>query len=192
MKKSTLVLLGLITLILISLSWGVSTSNRLVTLDEGVKEKWSQVENVYQRRLDLIPNLVNTVKGYAKHEAQVFEEVTRARSQAGQVRVNNVDDLKKFDQAQAQLSGALSRLLVVAENYPQLKADQNFLELQSQLEGTENRITVERMRFNESAREYNTYLRRFPESIVANFRGFHERPYFQADVTAKTAPKVEF
>jgi LemA protein len=150
------------------------------------------VENVYQRRLDLIPNLVNTVKGYAKHESQVLQEVTKARSQVGQVHVKSVEDLPKFDHAQRELSGALSRLLVVAERYPELKADRNFLELQSQLEGTENRISVERMRFNESAREYNTYLRMFPQTIIAGFRGFHERPYFQADATAKTAPKVEF
>ncbi len=192
MKKSIIVLLVVAGLFLLTVGWGVSTSNQLVSLDEGVKEKWSQVENVYQRRLDLIPNLVNTVKGYAKHEAQVLEEVTKARAQVGQIRVNNIDDLKKFDQAQSQLTQSLSRLMVVAERYPELKADRNFLELQSQLEGTENRITVERMRFNETARLYNTYLRSFPQSIVAAIRGFHEHPYFQADAAAKTAPKVEF
>src|SRR5262249_13022511 len=158
--------------ILMSMAWYISTANTLVTLDEGVKEKWAQVENVYQRRADLIPNLVNTVKGYAKHEAQVLEEVTRARAQVGQVKVSSPDDLPKFEQAQGQLTGALSRLLVVSEKYPELKADRNFSELQSQLEGTENRISVERMRFNEAAKEYNTYLRRFPQSIVAASRGF--------------------
>ena len=192
MKKSILVLLVVAGLFVMVFGWGISASNNLVSLDEGVKEKWSQVENVYQRRLDLIPNLVNTVKGYAKHEAQVLEEVTKARSQVGQVRVNSAEDLPQFDKAQSQLTQSLSRLLVVAEKYPDLKADRNFLELQSQLEGTENRISVERMRFNEAAREYNTYLRRFPQSLVASFRNFHEHPYFQSDATAKTAPKVEF
>jgi LemA protein len=183
------VVAGLFVLIL---GWFTSVNNTLVQLNEGVNEKWSQVENVYQRRADLIPNLVNTVKGYAKHEAGVLEEVTRARSQVGQVKVNNAEDLQKFDQAQGQLTSALSRLLVVAENYPQLKADRNFQDLQSQLEGTENRITIERQRFNETAREYNTYLRQFPQSLVASFRNFQPRAYFQADAGAKTAPKVEF
>ena len=180
--------------VLFALSLGsfISIGNKLVRLDEGVKSHWSQVENVYQRRLDLIPNLVNSVKGYAKHEATVLEEVTRARSQVGQVRVENVEDLKKFDEAERGLSGALSRLMVVAEQYPQLKADQNFRDLQSQLEGTENRISVERMRFNEAAQEYNTYLRSFPQSLVAGLRGFKGRPYFAANEGAKTAPKVEF
>ncbi len=172
--------------------WGVSVSNRLVNLDELVNEKWSQVENVYQRRADLIPNLVNTVKGYAKHEAQVLEEVTKARSQVGQIRVNDPKSLQNFDQAQGQLTQALSRLMVVAEKYPELKADQNFLSLQSQLEGTENRISVERMRFNEAARDYNSYLRSFPQALIASMRGFNARTYFQAESTAKTAPKVEF
>lgn len=187
-----IVLIGIVAVLFIGMSWFVSVSNQMVRLDEGVKEKWSQVENVYQRRADLIPNLVNTVKGYAKHEAQVLENVTRARAQVGQVRVNSPDDLAKFDQAQGQLTQALSRLLVVAEQYPQLKADRNFLELQSQLEGTENRISVERMRFNESAREYNVYIKRFPQSFVAGFRGFKERPYFQGAPGSQNAPRVEF
>ncbi len=174
------------------LGWGVSTSNHLVNLDETVNEKWSQVENVYQRRADLIPNLVNTVKGYAKHEAQVLEEVTKARAQVGQVRVNDPKSLERFDQAQGQLTQSLSRLMIVAEKYPELKADQNFLNLQSQLEGTENRIAVERMRFIESARIYNSYLRSFPQSLIASMRGFAARPYFQAEATAKAVPKVEF
>jgi LemA protein len=179
-------------LILLIVAWFVSVNNTLITLDEGVNAQKSQVENVYQRRLDLIPNLVNTVKGYAKHEAGVFEEVAKARSQAGQIKINGPEDIQKYDQAQAQLSGALSRLLAVAENYPQLKADRNFLELQSQLEGTENRITIERQRFNESARDYNIYIRRFPQTIVAGFRGFKEKPYFTAQPGAQNAPKVEF
>jgi LemA protein len=193
MKRSLLMAVGiLLFLVVVVGGWFASTNNSLVAMDEGVKEKWSQVENVYQRRADLIPNLVNTVKGYAKHEAQVLEEVTKARSQVGQVRVNSPDDLPKFDAAQSQLSSALSRLLVVTERYPELKADRSFLELQSQLEGTENRITVERKRFNETARDYNTLVRRFPTSIVASFRGFKERAYFEADATARTAPRVEF
>lgn len=184
--------LGIAGAILLAVLWGVSTGNRMVTLDETVKEKWSQVENVYQRRADLIPNLVNTVKGYAKHEAQVLTEVTKARAQVGQVRVNSAADLKKFDQAQGELSAALSRLLMVTEKYPELKADRNFLELQSQLEGTENRISVERMRFNEAAREYNSYIRAFPQSVIAGMKGLQERSYFQSDAGAKNAPKVEF
>lgn len=192
MKKSTIVLLVVLGLLASVVLWGISTGNSMVTLDEGVKEKWSQVENVYQRRADLIPNLVNTVKGYAKHEADVLEEVTRARSQVGQVQVKSGDDLKKFDQAQGQLSSALSRLLVVAEKYPDLKADRNFLELQSQLEGTENRISVERMRFNEASREFNVYIRLFPQSIVAGMRGFQPKVYFEAEKGSKVAPKVQF
>jgi len=172
--------------------WFISINNRLVKLDEGVNAAWSQVENVYQRRLDLIPNLVNTVKGYAKHEASVLTEVTEARSQAGQVKINRAEDLKTFEEAQTKLSGALSRLLAVSENYPNLKADANFRELQSQLEGSENRITVERMRFNEIARDFNTTVRSFPTSLIAGMRGFKERAYFQAAPGANQAPKVEF
>ncbi|MGK5087146.1 LemA family protein [Bdellovibrionota bacterium FG-2] len=175
-----------------AIMWGVSVNNSLVGMDESVKEKWSQVENVYQRRADLIPNLVNTVKGYAKHEATVLEEVTKARASVGNIKVQSPEDLKKFDQAQGQLSSALSRLMVITEKYPELKADKGFLELQSQLEGTENRITVERMRFNEAAREYNTFLRKFPQSFIAGMRGFKEKAYFEAAAGAKVAPKVEF
>jgi LemA protein len=193
MKKTILGVFAILAVLaVLVIGWFVSVNNQLVSMEENVKGKWSQVENVYQRRADLIPNLVNTVKGYAKHEASVLTQVTEARASVGQVKVDNPDDLKKFDQAQAQLSSALSRLLVVAENYPQLKADKNFQELQSQLEGTENRIAVERMRFNEAAQHYNTYIRRFPQTMVASFRGFKERPYFTADTTAHTAPKVDF
>jgi LemA protein len=192
LKKSWIIILSIVLVVLVFFGSTISVSNRIVLLDETVREKWSQVENVYQRRMDLIPNLVNTVKGYAKHEREVLENVIKARSQVGQVQVRSAEDLKKFDQAQGQLSSALSRLLVVAERYPELKADKNFLELQSQLEGTENRISVERMRFNEATREYNLYIRSFPQSLIAGFRGFHEKPYFQADTAAKVAPKVEF
>lgn len=183
---------GLLGLFVILIMWGVGVNNQLITMEESVKASRSQVENVYQRRLDLIPNLVNTVKGYARHEAQVFQEVAKARSQAGQVTIQKPEDLAKFDQAQGQLSSALSRLMVVAERYPELKANQNFRDLQSQLEGTENRITIERQRFNETAREFNTYIRRFPQTLIASFRGFQQFPYFQADPAAQTAPRVEF
>jgi LemA protein len=189
MKKS---LIAVLVLLVMFVMWFASTNNQLVTLDQNVKAKWSQVENVYQRRLDLIPNLVNTVKGYAQHEASVLEEVTKARAEAGQVHVANAGDMAQFEKSQAQLSGALSRLMVVVEKYPDLKADKSFLELQSQLEGTENRIAVERMRFNEAAQEFNSYLLRFPQTFVASMRGFHEKPYFAADSGAKTAPKVQF
>lgn len=193
MKKSILITLGiLLGGIFLIIAWAIGVNNALVTLDERVNETKSQVENVYQRRLDLIPNLVNTVKGYAKHEATVLEEVTRARAQVGQVKIEKPEDLAKFDSAQNQLTQALSRLLVVAERYPELKANQNFLELQSQLEGTENRITIERQRFNETSRAYNTYVRKFPQSIIASARGFKERPYFAATSGAETPPKVEF
>ena len=162
MKNTGLVVLAAVGfLILGGAFWAVGVSNGLITADEGVKQAWSQVENVYQRRADLIPNLVSTVKGYAKHEAQVLEEVTRARASVGQVKVEKPGDLPKFDQAQQGLGAALSRLLVVSEKYPDLKADKNFLELQSQLEGTENRITVERMRFNEASMAYNVMVRKF-------------------------------
>jgi LemA protein len=192
MKKVWLSLAGVLGVIVLTIGWGVSVSNHLVDLDEGVKQRWAQVENVYQRRMDLIPNLVSTVKGYAKHEAEVFEKVTLARAQAGQIKVSQVGDLAKFQKAQGELTQALSRLMVVSEKYPELKADRNFLELQSQLEGTENRITVERMKFNESAQSYNSYLRHFPQSMIAGFRGFAARSYFEAVAGAQVAPKVEF
>ncbi|HLE01007.1 MAG TPA: LemA family protein [Bdellovibrionota bacterium] len=196
MKKPAfvaLVALGVLAFFALLLGgWVISVNNQLVSLDEGTREKWSQVENVYQRRADLIPNLVNTVKGYAKHEATVLEEVTRARSQVGQIKVEKPGDLAQFEKTQTQLTSALSRLMVVVEKYPELKADKNFLELQSQLEGTENRISVERMRFNEAAKMYNILVRKFPQAIIANVRGFTEKAYFASEPSAKTAPKVEF
>ncbi len=173
-------------------SWAISTNNAIVSMNEEVSEKWSQVENVYQRRADLIPNLVNTVKGYAKHESTVLEAVTRARASVGQVRVNKPGDIAQFDKAQSDLSSALSRLMVISEKYPDLKADKSFLELQSQLEGTENRISVERMRFNESAKIYNIYIKKFPQSFIAGYRNFQERAYFASEAGAKSAPKVQF
>jgi len=196
MKKTLGVL---IALVLVFGLYFVMTKNRLVTLDEGVKEKWSQVENVYQRRLDLIPNLVNTVKGYAAHERQTLDEVVQARANATKPEIkmdasvlDNPQAFQKFQQTQSELSGALSRLLVVAERYPDLKANQNFLELQSQLEGTENRIAVERREFNKAAKDYNVAVRRFPSSLVASFTGFKEKSYFEADAGAAKAPEVKF
>ncbi len=174
-----------------------TTYNKLVRLDETADAQWAQVENAYQRRADLIPNLVETVKGAAKFERDTIIAVTEARAKVGQVAPpNSVDNAEKFEQyqqAQDQLSGALSRLLVVAEAYPDLKATQNFRDLQAQLEGTENRITVERMRFNEAAREFNSARQRFPTMIVAGiFDRFAAKPYFTAKAGSDVAPKVEF
>jgi LemA protein len=192
MKKIIIVIATLASIVLLSAFWYVSTGNSLIALDEGVNSSWAQVENVYQRRADLIPNLVNTVKGYAKHEAEVLASVTQARASVGQIKVNSPEDLKKFDQAQGELSNALSRLMVVSEKYPELKADKNFLELQSQLEGTENRITIERQRFNEAAKEFNTRIRQFPASFVADNKGFKARGYFEAKKGSENAPEVKF
>ncbi|MBN2618932.1 MAG: LemA family protein [Spirochaetales bacterium] len=170
----------------------------MVILDEGVKEKWSQVENVYQRRSDLIPNLVATVKGYAKHEENTFTQLAEARSKAGgtfnisEEVLNDPALFEKFQEAQSSLGGALQRLMMITENYPELKANESFLSLQSELEGTENRITVERMRFNEAAKGYNTYIRTFPNNLMANMFGFSQRPYFKAVSGAEVAPTVDF
>ena len=203
MKNKFMIGCGIVVVILIIAaisiySWGVRSYNNMVTMDESVKEKWSQVENVYQRRYDLIPNLVNTVKGYAAHEKETFTAVTEARSKAGgtfniseQV-LNDPAMFQKFQQAQSSLGGALQRLMVVMEKYPDLKANQNFLALQDQLEGTENRIAVERKRFNEAARGYNIYIQKFPTAFLANMFGFNEKPYFQSTEGADVAPKVEF
>jgi LemA protein len=177
--------------------WGVGVNNRLVTSEQGVNAAWAQVQAVYQRRADLIPNLVETVKGFAAQERTVLEEVTRARASASQMTLspemlNDPAALKKFQDAQGALGGALSRLLVTVERYPELKSNANFLALQSQLEGTENRITVERRRFNEAVQAYNTQIRLFPGSLVAAFRGFKEKAYFEAAPGSEAAPKVKF
>jgi len=171
--------------------------NSLVQMDENVKQAWAQVENQYQRRADLIPNLVNTVKGYADFEKGVLTEVTELRSQVGQIKLSaddltDEDKFKKFQEAQDKLSGALSRLLVVAENYPQLKANENFLQLQAQLEGTENRIAVERKKFNEAVQEYNTSIRTFPTLITAKLFGFKEKQYFKSAPGTDKVPGVNF
>lgn len=170
--------------------------NTMVEMDEAVTSQWSQVENVYQRRADLIPNLVATVKGYAEHEQETFTRVIEARSQATSVKVDpsNItpEALQQFQTAQEGISSALSRLMVVVERYPDLKANQNFLDLQAQLEGTENRITVERMKFNENTQRYNAYIRKFPALITAKIFGFDKRTYFEAQPGAQTAPQVQF
>ena len=170
----------------------------MVALEENVTSSWSQVENVYQRRMDLIPNLVNTVKGYAAHESETFAQIADARSRAGgtiQVSdeiLNNPESFQRFQQVQNELGSALQRLMVVSENYPQLKADQNFLALQDQLEGTENRIAVERKRFNDAVQAYNMYIRQFPRVMIAGSMGFDQKQYFQAAQGADQAPAVSF
>lgn len=172
--------------------------NTMVSMDEGVKSQWGQVENVYQRRLDLIPNLVATVKGYASHESEVFTQIAEARSKAGGV-MNISDEVlqdpeafSRFQKAQGELGGALQRLLMVTENYPDLKANVNFMALQDQLEGTENRITVERGRFNDVVKTYNIFIKQFPRSIIANMSGFRSKAYFSASEGAEAAPAVSF
>ena len=173
-----------------------ATYNGFVNKEEGLKTAWSNVETQYQRRADLIPNLVNTVKGYAAHESQTFEAVTEARAKATSINLSADDltpeKLAEFQQAQQKVGSALGRLIAVAEQYPDLKANQNFLELQAQLEGTENRISVERKRFNEVAQTYNTYIRSFPSNILAGMFGFQPKAYFTAETGAEKAPKVEF
>ncbi len=196
--RGALIGLGILVVIVLALGgWMMGVRNKLVASQENVNQAWAQVQNVYQRRYDLVPNLAETVRGYATHERETFTAVTEARAKVGQIQVsgdvlNDPEKFKQFQQAQTQLGGALSRLLAVAENYPQLKANENFLQLQSQLEGTENRIAVERRRFNEAAQTYNTLLRTFPNSIVAGFFGFGPRPYFEAQPEAQTAPRVKF
>ena len=177
--------------------WGVGVNNDLVRAEQDVNEKWAQVQNVYQRRADLVPNLVETVKGFAAQERGVLIEVTQARASATGIRLtpealNDPKALERFQAAQNQLSGALSRLLVSVERYPELKSNQNFLALQSQLEGTENRIAVERKRYNESVREYNTRLRLFPGSVAGRLAGFQPKAFFEAAPEAATPPKVKF
>lgn len=193
MKKGTIITIAAVAAVVL---WLVGAYNGMVTAEEGVESAWSQVENVYQRRMDLIPNLVSTVKGYASHEAETLEGIVNARSKATQVTVDpenlTPEELQKFNEAQGELSGALGKLLAITEAYPDLKANQNFLELQAQLEGTENRIATERKKFNEVAMGYNTLIRRFPKSIIASIFGFERKGYFEAQEGADNAPKVEF
>ena len=191
-------LLALVVIVAVLGFWGAGSYNRLVRLDQAVQAQWGQVENVYQRRADLVPNLVATVKGAAAFEKDTFTAVTEARARAGQAQGNAANApndpaaLQQFQQAQDQLGAALSRLMVVVERYPDLKATANFRELQAQLEGTENRIAVERMRYSEAVRDYNTRIRLFPASLVASLRGFKEKAYFEATPGSQEPPKVKF
>lgn len=192
MKKLLLHITGIFLLFSLS-SCGYNT---MVSMDEQVGASWAQVENQYQRRADLIPNLVNTVKGYAEFEKETLVDVVEARAKATSINVDaddlNPEQLQQFQQAQSELSGALSRLLATVERYPDLKANQNFLELQAQLEGTENRIATERMRFNEVVQAYNAYIRQFPQNIIAGWFDFEQKGYFEAEVGAEEVPEVTF
>lgn len=196
MKKSLVILLCVVGLLALVGGCSVSSYNKMVSMEEGVSNAWANVETQYQRRSDLIPNLVSTVKGYAQHESETLEGVVAARSKATQMTldVDNLtpEKLQQYQQAQGEISSALGRLLAITENYPDLKANQQFQELQAQLEGTENRISVERRNFNEAARGYNSYIRRFPNNIFAGIFGFDKKAYFEAAEGAEQAPKVEF
>lgn len=196
MKKSLIVIGVIVLCLVLAGGCGISSYNSMVDMDEGVNKSWSNVENQYQRRSDLIPNLVNTVKGYATHEKSTLEEVIAARSKATQITIDpqnlTPENLQKYQKAQGEIGAALGRLIALKESYPDLKANQNFLELQAQLEGTENRISVERNRFNESAKNYNTYIRKFPRSIIAGIFGFEKRPYFESEEGTEKAPEVKF
>ncbi|HAY89546.1 MAG TPA: LemA family protein [Bacteroidetes bacterium] len=192
MKK----VLNLFTLLSVTLLFSSCGYNQMVSMQEGVDQSWANVQSSYQRRADLIPNLVSTVKGYAEFEKETLTGVIEARAKATQTTIDpsnlTTENLKQFQAAQGELSGALSRLLVTVERYPDLKANQNFLELQAQLEGTENRINVERNKYNEAAKGYNTYIRQIPRSIYAGWFDFEKKPYFEADAGTENAPKVEF
>ncbi len=193
MKRGTLIILGLLA---IGVLWGIKSYNSFVNMEEDIDGTWGNVENQYQRRMDLIPNLVNTVKGYADFEQETLTQVIEARAKASQTTIDpsnmTQEQLQQFQASQGEVSSALSRLLVTVERYPDLKANQNFLELQAQLEGTENRITVARDRFNEQAKAYNAKTRRFPGTLVASIFGFERKPYFESAEGADEAPVVEF
>lgn len=197
MKKGTIITIVVIGIVVLMVArYGISANNNMVEKQEGVRTAWSQVENQYQRRADLIPNLVNTVKGYATHEEQTLTNVIEARAKATQVKVDpdqlTDEALQKYMASQNNLSQALGRLMVVAEQYPELKANENFQMLQTQLEGTENRISTERQRFNETAKEYNVYIRKFPRNIFAGILGFKPQAYFESIAGAEVAPVVAF
>ena len=193
-KNLTAIIIAAVALLLVL--WGVSGYNGIVEMDENVNNQWANVEAQYQRRTDLIPNLVSTVKGYATHEKSTLEAVMQARSQATQVKIDPAnctpEQLAAYQKAQGDVTTALGKLLAITENYPQLKANENFMELQSQLEGIENRITVARRDFNAAAKEYNTVIRKFPKNIIASIGGFEKHNYFEAEAGAEKAPKVEF
>lgn len=193
MKKTWIIIIAVLAVIVV---YGITSYNSMVAQDEAVGTAWSNVENQYQRRADLIPNLVNTVKGYAAHEKETFDAVVSARAKATQTTIS-IDELtpekmEAYQKAQGAVGSALSRLLAVTENYPDLKANENFQTLQAQLEGTENRISVERRKFNEVAKAYNTNIRRFPKNIFAGMFGFEKRPYFEAEEGSEKAPEVKF
>ncbi len=195
--KKSWIIIGVIVILALIIYGNIKNKyNRMVQMEQTVESQWSNVENVYQRRADLIPNLVNTVKGYAEHEQETFQKVIEARSKATSTNINaenlSPEKLKQFQQTQSALSSALSRLMVVVERYPNLKANENFKQLQAQLEGTENRISVERRKFNEAARSYNTYINQFPQKIYAGLFDFDEKAYFEAEEGAEKAPEVEF
>ncbi len=196
MKKSWIIIIVVVVLVIIIFASFQRPYNKMVTMDENINGMWAQVENVYQRRADLIPNLVNTVKGYADFEKQTLTDVVNARSKATAVNINpqnlNAESLKQFQSAQDGLSSALSRLMVVVEKYPDLKANQNFMDLQAQLEGTENRITTERRNFNSAVQLYNAYIRKFPQVIYASIFGFDKKAYFESEGGAEKAPEVKF
>ena len=196
MKRGYVVLIVIVAVVLVLFFWIKGMYNSMVRMDEGVSSAWAQVENVYQRRADLVPNLVATVKGYAEHESSTLEAVVNARAKATQMTVDpsslSEAEIAQFTAAQDELGAAIGRLLVSVERYPDLKANQNFLELQAQLEGTENRITVERQKFNEAARSYNVIIRRFPNNIFAGMFGFEKKGYFEASEGAEQAPVVSF
>lgn len=194
--KKTWIIITVILVIAIAVVYSISSYNSLVSQEESVSTAWSNVENQYQRRADLIPNLVNTVKGYAAHEKETLDAVVSARSKATQAQIS-IDDLtpeklQAYQRVQGEIGAALGRLLAITENYPDLKANENFQALQAQLEGTENRISVERRKFNETAKAYNTNIRRFPKNIIAGLFGFEKRPYFEASEGTETAPEVKF
>jgi LemA protein len=196
MKKGLIVLIAVIAFILIIFMWVKGIYNDMVTQDEAVTAQWHQVETQYQRRMDLIPNLVSTVQGYANFEKSTLTDVINARASATKVTIDpshlDAASMQQFQQVQGQVTSSLSRLLVAVEAYPDLKADQNFMALQAQLEGTENRIATERRRFNDVAQGFNTYIRRFPQNIFAGMFGMQSRAYFESDAAASTAPKVSF
>ena len=194
MKKSSVIIVLIVAAIVVV--WGITGYNGLVSMDEGVQTKWADVETQYQRRADLIPNLVNTVKGYAAHESETLQAVVEARAKATSVNIDpsnmSAEQIANFQKAQDGVSSALGRLLVTVEKYPDLKANENFRELQAQLEGTENRISVARRDYNEAARKYNTSLRSFPKNILAGMFGFEKKSYFEAQEGSEQAPAVQF
>lgn len=196
LSKGLIAIIVIVVIGLIGFFWIKSGYNGMVGKEEGVSSQWAQVQNAYQRRADLVPNLVATVKGYATHEQETLQAVVDARAKATQMNVNadqlTEENIKKYQEAQGQLGSALGRLLMVQENYPDLKANTNFLALQDELTGTENRISTERNKFNEKVKDYNTFIRMFPRNILSGIFGFEKKGYFEADAAAQNAPKVEF